>query len=377
MGQKPAQVSLSSGARNSVKRVLVTGGCGFIGSHLGAHYLSAGYEVIAYDNFSRRGAAQNAEWLQAQGDGRLRIVREDVRDFEKICTAVQGVDVVVHLAAQVAVENPMRDFEINALGGMHVLEAVRTRGSDPIVLYASTNKVYGSLEDLPLSDGGTRYQQLEYPEGIPEDFPIDLHSPYGCSKGTSDLYMIDYARIYGLRTVVFRQSCIYGPRQLGIEDQGWISHFVISAMLGRPITIYGDGRQVRDALHILDLIDAFDRAVDRIETCKGEVYNIGGGPDNTLSLLELIGRLETKLGFSIPISFDKWRLGDQRVFVSDISKVSRHLGWKPQVPISEGLDELCAWVERNIDLIRLQHERGDMQGTRAGIEEAWTSVPPD
>ena len=340
-------------------RILITGGCGFIGSNLTAHYLAKGWEVVAYDNFSRPGAEKNAAWLGDQGNGRLHLIRGDVRDLESLRHAMQGADVVTHLAAQVAVtnsvEDPMEDFLVNALGGMNVLEAARTSGSDPIVLYASTNKVYGGLDHLEVGKATLRYFLPEFPWEIGEDFPIDLHSPYGCSKGACDLYMVDHARIYGLRTVVFRQSCIYGPRQFGIEDQGWVAHFVISAVLGRPITIYGDGRQVRDVLHVQDLIEAFDRAVDRIDICAGQAYNLGGGPQNTTSLLELIYRLEPILDRAIPLTFSDWRPGDQRVYVSDVRKAKEDLGWAPRTSIGAGLKDLCEWVHTNVELFNGQN----------------------
>jgi CDP-paratose 2-epimerase len=344
------------------KKILITGGCGFIGSNMAAHYLAKGWEVVTYDNYSRPGAKKNAAWLeksaiglkQNHGNGSLRQVRGDVRDLESLREVMSGVDVVAHMAAQVAVTtsvlDPMEDFLVNALGGMNVLEASRTCGSDPIVLYASTNKVYGGMEHLRVGASTLRYHFIDYPEGIDEDFPIDLHSPYGCSKGACDLYMIDHARIYGLRTVVFRQSCIYGPRQFGVEDQGWVAHFVISAVLGRPLTIFGDGKQVRDVLHVRDLLQAFDLAIDNIDVCAGKAYNLGGGPGNAISLLELIYRLEPELDKAIPLTFDDWRPGDQRVYVSDIRKANRDMGWAPRTSIGAGLKDLCQWVKTNREL---------------------------
>jgi CDP-paratose 2-epimerase len=341
-------------ARPTAGKILITGGCGFIGSNLAAHFLAKGWEVVAFDNFSRPGAESNAAWLEQQAAGRLSIVIGDIRDYEPLCEAMQGVDVVAHLAAQVAVttsvQNPREDFLINALGGFNVLEAARQCGSDPIVLYASTNKVYGGLESLQVELNGLRYELADYSLGVSEDFPIDLHSPYGCSKGAIDLYMLDYARIYGLKTVVFRQSCIYGPRQFGVEDQGWVAHFVISAALGRPITIYGDGKQVRDILHVSDLIRAFERAIERIEICQGQAYNLGGGPQNSLSLLELIGRLETHQAQQVAITFGDWRPGDQKVYVSDLRKAKRDLGWEPLIGVEQGLDDLRGWVDANREL---------------------------
>ncbi len=332
-------------------RILITGGSGFIGCNMASRYLSKGWEVVVYDNFSRPGSEQNGRWLEGHRSDRLRILREDVRDLEALERAMDGVDVVVHLAAQVAVTSsvldPMEDFSVNAQGGINVLEAARRCGSDPIVLYASTNKVYGAMEKYPVRDAGLRHEMTDFPDGVTEDFPIDLHSPYGCSKGSTDLYMLDYARIYGLRTVVFRQSCIYGRRQFGVEDQGWVAHFVIATLLHRPITIYGDGRQVRDVLFIDDLLDAYDKAIDRIDVCRGQAYNIGGGPTNVSSLLELIYRLEARQDRAITLSFRDWRPGDQKVYVSGIAKAERDLGWWPTTSVADGVEALCQWVEAN------------------------------
>jgi CDP-paratose 2-epimerase len=274
----------------------------------------------------------------------LTIVREDVRNLEALCGAMNEVDVVAHLAAQVAVTtsvvDPREDFLVNALGGINVLEAARHCSGDPIVLFSSTNKVYGALQSVKVEEGTLRDCLPDRPEGIAEDSPIDLYSPYGCSKGACDLYMLDYARIYGLKTVVLRQSCIYGPRQFGVEDQGWVAHFVISAVMGRRINIYGDGRQVRDILHIDDLLDVYDRAIERIDVCRGQAYNIGGGPGNAISLLELIYRLEAGLDRAIPLYFGEWRPGDQKVYISDIRKARRDLGWSPRVSVNDGLASL-------------------------------------
>ncbi|MFV2045118.1 MAG: NAD-dependent epimerase/dehydratase family protein [Anaerolineales bacterium] len=340
--------------RSSTGKILITGGCGFIGSNLAAHYLEKGWEVVVYDNFSRLGAESNAAWLADRADGRLDFEIADIRNFASLCKAVMGADVVAHLAAQVAVTHsvvdPREDFEINALGGFNLLEAVRACGADPVVIYASTNKVYGELNGAQFHEMEQRYEYEEHEYGIAENFPIDLHSPYGCSKGALDLYMLDYARIYGLKTVVFRQSCIYGPRQFGVEDQGWVAHFIISALLGRPITIYGDGKQVRDILHVRDLITAFEAAIEHIDVSRGQAYNIGGGSHNTLSLLELIDRLRAKVDRPITLEFDDWRPGDQKVYVSDIRKAKGDLGWEPLIGVGVGLSDLRQWVQSNREL---------------------------
>jgi CDP-paratose 2-epimerase len=351
--------------RSAAGRILITGGSGFIGSNMASRYLSKGWEVVVYDNFSRPGSEKNRHWLEGHRTDRLQILRGDVRDLEALKRAAQGVDVVAHLAAQVAVttsvRDPMEDFSVNAQGGINVLEAARTGGSDPIVLYASTNKVYGALDKYRVTDAGLRHELPAFPDGIPEDFPIDLHSPYGCSKGSADLYMLDYARIYGLRTVVFRQSCIYGCRQFGVEDQGWVAHFVIASLFGGPITIYGDGRQLRDVLFIDDLLDAYEKAIERIDVCQGQAYNIGGGPGNVTSLLELIYRLEARQDRAITLSFRDWRPGDQKVYVSGIGKAERDLEWRPKTSVADGVEALCQWVEANQTLFadggRMSNER--------------------
>ena len=352
-------MSESTNGMSPSGKILITGGCGFIGSNLAAHYLEKGWEVVIYDNFSRLGAESNAAWLADQSDGRLEFVIGDVRDFDSLCKAIPGADVVAHLAAQVAVTHsvtdPREDFEINAIGGFNLLEAVRVCGADPVILYASTNKVYGELEAATVREQDTRYQFDGYEYGISEQLPIDLHSPYGCSKGALDLYMLDYARIYGLKTVVFRQSCIYGPRQFGVEDQGWVAHFVISALLGRQVTIFGDGKQLRDVLHVRDLITAFEAAIEHIDISKGQAYNIGGGPVNTLSLLELINRLRAKSDREVSVDFDQWRPGDQKVYVSDIRKAKEELGWEPLIGVGVGLSDLRQWVEANFELFE-SHE---------------------
>ena len=337
-------------------RVLITGGAGFIGSNLIDHLLGKGYQVTAYDNLSREGARKNVAWLKEKYGQKFKLITEDIRNQSVLFNAVDNQDLVYHLAAQVAVttsiKNPREDFEINGLGTLNVLEAVREAGGDPIVLYSSTNKVYGEMAELKVTEGPTRYQYADIVGGIPESRLLDFYSPYGCSKGIGDQYFIDYARIYGLRTVVFRQSCAYGTRQFGNEDQGWIAHFVISAALDKPITIYGDGKQVRDALYVSDLIEAFEMAVDHIATTSGQAFNMGGGPEKTISLLELINYLEGKTKRKIEHSFQNWRPGDQKVYVSNISKARKDFGWSPKVSIKDGIDRLFDWVTRNKELFK-------------------------
>lgn len=332
---------------------LITGGAGFIGTNLADHYLSNGRKVTIFDNFSRAGTEINGRWLlEKHGPDRLRIVRGDVRrpgrEFQKL---VEEAEVVYHLAAQVAVTtsvtDPVEDFEINARGTFNVLEAVRRSSSKPTLLYSSTNKVYGKMEDLAVDERNNRYVYARLDTGVPASRPLEFYSPYGCSKGCGDQYVIDYARIYGLNTVVFRQSCIYGPHQFGVEDQGWVAWFAIRAMQGLPFTIYGDGKQVRDVLYIDDLIAAYDAATAAIEKTRGRAYNIGGGPLNTLSLLELVALLEEQFGEKLRYGFDDWRPGDQLVYISDLQDAERDFGWSPNVSTVEGVVSLIDWLSRN------------------------------
>lgn len=332
---------------------IITGGAGFIGSHAAARFHRAGHHVVLVDNLSRRGADVNLDWLRRNGV--TDFVRADVRDAAAMADVIgrhADADAVLHLAAQVAVttsvSDPRADFEVNALGTFNVLEAVRTAaGGLPAVLYSSTNKVYGNLEHVRVVERDGRYAYEDRPRGVNELEPLDFHSPYGCSKGAGDQYVRDYARIYGLKTIVFRQSCIFGTRQFGIEDQGWIAWFCVAITTGQPFTIFGDGKQIRDVLWVEDLVDAYERAMERIGVVSGEVFNIGGGPGNTLSLLELVAKLEGAFGRRLDPPYADWRPGDQRVFVADIEKAERLLDWRPRVGVSEGVDELLKWVRDN------------------------------
>ncbi len=332
---------------------LITGGAGFIGINAAAHYLERGDRVAILDNFSRPGSEHNVCWLRELYGNSFRIIAADVcEDTRELDEAAGAADVILHLAAQVAVTtsvtDPVHDFRVNALGTLNVLEAARKASCPPIVLYSSTNKVYGKMADIPIQRLGDRYEyEGENASGISEARPLDFYSPYGCSKGSGDQYTLDYARIYGLRSVVMRQSCIYGPHQFGMEDQGWVAWFSIRASQNRPVTIYGDGRQVRDVLHVRDLIRAYDLAVEQIDKTAGQAYNVGGGPENTMSLLELIGLLENHFGRPLQFSFRDWRPGDQKVFVSDIRKARRDLGWQPETAIAKGVGELLSWLAAN------------------------------
>jgi CDP-paratose 2-epimerase len=340
------------------QHIFITGGAGFIGCNSADHFLRRGQPVTIYDNLTRRGGRANLAWLhERHGGERLRVIEADIRDYERLAEVVAAADpaIILHLAGQVAVTqsviDPREDFEINALGTFNVLEAIRAHAPAAAVLYASTNKVYGGMEDVGIVRQGQRYAYADYPFGIPESYPLDFHSPYGCSKGAGDQYTRDYARIYGLRTLALRQSCIYGPRQFGVEDQGWVAHFVIATVLGRPISIYGDGMQVRDVLHIDDLLVAYQAGIDRIDELRGEVLNLGGGPDNTLAIWTEFGPLLEELaGRPIAVDYGPWRPGDQRVFVADVRRAAERLGWRPSVSPQEGIRRLYGWVSANPEL---------------------------
>ena len=337
--------------------ILITGGAGFIGSNLAAYFMRAGHAVTLFDNFSRRGSEANLAWLQKEFSAGPEVVRGDVRDPAAINAAALDQDAIIHAAGQVTVTNsvtdPRHDFENNALGTFNTLEAARASGKQPIFLYTSTNKVYGGMEEARVLAGEQRYAFADLPGGVPETWPLDFHSPYGCSKGAGDQYVRDYHRIYGLPTVVFRQSSIYGPRQFGIEDQGWIAFLAICAATHQPITIYGDGKQVRDILYINDLARAFELAIQNIDRTAGQVYNIGGGPERTLSIWTETGpRLEKLAGRPLQARFSDWRPGDQRIYVSDISRAKAHFGWEPQVGPEEGVGRLWEWIQANIALFR-------------------------
>ncbi len=334
--------------------ILITGGAGFIGVNSALFFANNGWQVSIIDNLSRKGTESNLNWLQSLVEFNFHHI--DIRDFESISVVVKQTkpDMLLHLAAQVAVttsyHNPREDFEINALGSFNILESVRLFSPETFVLYASTNKVYGGMEDEPVILQKNGYQYSNLTHGVTEKFPLDFHSPYGCSKGVADQYTIDYARIYGLTTCSFRQSCIYGIRQFGIEDQGWVAWFTIAAMLEKPITLYGDGWQTRDVLNVQDLVKAYKAAWDHRLEISGQAFNIGGGPANTMCLRNLLSLLEQKLNTKINTKFDKSRPGDQPVFVCDIRKAQSHLLWTPSIDVTSGLSSLIKWVEQNMNL---------------------------
>lgn len=336
----------------SPRAVLITGGAGFIGINLADRLLSSGEKVLIYDNISRPGAEQNLYWLMDRhGEDRVRVEIADIRDPYRLRRAAAGSRMVYHLAAQVAVTtsvaDPVRDFETNLHGTLNLLEILRSLDDPPPLVFTSTNKVYGGLEDVALRRNGTRYEPVEksiLAGGIGEDRPMKFRSPYGCSKGAADQYVLDYSGIYGINAVVFRMSCIYGPRQFGTEDQGWIAHFLIRALHDRPVTVYGDGKQVRDILFIDDLIEAFLLARLHIGKLSGEAFNIGGGPENSVSLIELVNLIREIHGKAPPLVSGEWRPGDQKYYVTDFGKFSGLTGWRPRVGLREGIAALYRWL---------------------------------
>jgi CDP-paratose 2-epimerase len=333
--------------------VLITGGAGFIGANVADRLLTAGQPVIVLDSLARAGVTENVAWLRGRHGARMHLEVGDVRDAGTVGPLVARSGAVIHLAAQVAVttslDDPREDFDVNAAGTLTVLEAVRATRSPPPLLYTSTNKVYGPLTRVRLARVGERYLPDSADmraRGIAEDQPLDFHSPYGCSKGAADQYVLDYARVYGLSTVVFRMSCIYGPLQKGNEDQGWVAHFARQALQRQMVTIYGDGRQVRDALFVGDLVDAMVAAFANMPAIRGRVFNIGGGVANTMTPGELMELLANVHGVSTSVRFAPWRPADQRYYVSDTGAFAAATGWAPRVGVDEGVRRLCQWLSR-------------------------------
>jgi len=335
--------------------VLITGGAGFIGTNLAHRLLTEDRKVRILDNLSRPGVEKNLDWLVRRHPPKMLDIRiEDIRDAQAVEKALYGVHEVFHLAAQVAVTtsiaHPMEDFDINVRGTLMLLEALRMQAQPPALVYTSTNKVYGNLENIPLRRNGTRYEPQKIRarlHGIDEMQSLQFWSPYGCSKGTADQYILDYARVYGLRAVVFRMSCIYGPHQLGTEDQGWVAHFLMRGCAGMPITIFGDGLQVRDVLYVDDLVEALLAAQKKAAKLSGRAFNIGGGPGNALSLVELLQMMAELEGKPPVVNYADWRHGDQRYFVSDTRLFSKLGGWTPKVDVRTGVQLLYKWLQRN------------------------------
>ena len=338
------------------KSILITGGAGFIGTNLAARFARDGHRVLVLDNFARAGVSDNWAWLQAHHGDAVELLSADVRDEDAVIEAVERADAVFHLAAQVAVTTslcaPLEDFEVNARGTLNILEAIRQRrdrtGQVIPLVFTSTNKVYGGLEDVTMLPEATRYVPADagVQQGISEARPLDFHSPYGCSKGAADQYVLDYARTFDLPFCAFRMSCIYGPHQRGNEDQGWVAHFLLQALRGEPLTLYGDGKQVRDLLFVEDLVDAFLVALSNIDFLRGRAFNIGGGPDNARSLLEVLDAIEELDGARPEVLWGDWRPGDQKFYVSDTRAYQNAVGWCARVSVSEGLERLYAWFSQ-------------------------------
>ena len=338
--------------------ILITGGAGFIGSNLADRLAGEGHDILVYDALSRPGVERNLAWLKERHGRRITHVAGDVRDEDELARAVSDAKAAFHFAAQVAVTtslvDPREDFDINVRGTINLLDAVRMRRAPVPVIFASTNKVYGDFADIEFDTLHDRYEPKSFAarRGVDESRPLDFHTPYGCSKGAADQYVLDYARSFGVPTTVFRMSCIYGQRQMGTEDQGWVAHFLIRALEGRPITIYGDGRQVRDILDVADAVNAYVAALDNIDRVTGRAFNLGGGPANATSLLELIDEMRGVIGRDIELSFEDWRQGDQRWFVADTGAarnafdLPKPRGWR------DGVARLAEWLaeERSVEL---------------------------
>jgi len=337
------------------RSTLITGGAGFIGTNMAVRQLAGGGQVTILDDLSRAGTERNLHWLVSTFGDRVRVARGDVRDRALVRHCLRGVDQVFHFAAQVAVTtslaDPMSDFRTNAEGTLSVLEEMRALSDPPPLLFTSTNKVYGQLDDVALAEIDGRHVPHHHAvraSGIDESRSISFCSPYGCSKGAADQYVLDYATSFGLATVVFRMSCIYGPHQWGNEDQGWLAHFVLQTLRGAPITIFGDGRQVRDALFVDDLLDAMQLALDDGHRLRGRAFNIGGGPDNAISLLEMIELITDLEGAKPDVRHDQWRVGDQRWYVSDVSALTSAIRWRPQVDVRTGVTRLYRWLRNEL-----------------------------
>ena len=339
------------GLQRGQRPVLVIGGSGFIGSNLADSFLRDGEDVIVLDNLSRPGVEQNLDWLRDTHGARVHPVVADIRDAAALAPVVAEVRAVFHLAAQTAVTtsiaDPVDDFEVNARGTLNVLEAARRTGRRLPVIFASTNKVYGGLEDMAMVEAADRYLPADEKvraHGVGEDRPLDFCTPYGCSKGVADQYVLDYSKTYGLPTAVLRMSCIYGPRQFGTEDQGWVAHFLIRALSGEPISIFGDGKQVRDVLHVRDAVTAYRSVLNSIDQVSGRAFNLGGGPENAVSLLLVLREIERLAGRPMDLDFGHWRQGDQFFFVADTRRLQAELGWAAQVGWREGLSDLAGWL---------------------------------
>ncbi|WP_156678235.1 SDR family NAD(P)-dependent oxidoreductase [Sphingomonas profundi] len=338
-------------AADDRRPILVTGGAGFIGCNLADRLAGAGHDVIVYDALSRAGVETNLDWLVRSHGDRIRPIVADIRDEARLVEAAAGAKAVFHMAAQVAVTtslvDPREDFAINIASTLALLEALRARAPQTPLIFASTNKVYGDLADVDFVLEDQAYRPADpaiRAHGIGEARPLDFHTPYGCSKGAADQYVLDYARSFGLRTAVLRMSCIYGRRQMGTEDQGWVAHFLIRALEGKPITLYGDGHQVRDILDVADAVDAYLAAWQRIDTIAGRAFNLGGGPANAVSLRQLLGHIGALTGRAVDVDYSDWRAGDQRYFVADTRAAETALGLSGRVDWRSGVAALANWL---------------------------------
>ena len=335
-------------------KLLITGGCGFLGSNLAAYALEQGYELVIFDNLSRTGSIANLAWLQQQG--KFKFEHGDIRNQNDITRIIHHFkpEMIFHLAGQVAmttsIANPRMDFEVNTLGTLNLLEAVRLAIPETPIIYSSTNKVYGDLEQFTYQETATRYECIEKPSGFDEETPLSFHSPYGCSKGAADQYLLDYARIYGLRTVVFRHSSMYGGRQFATYDQGWVGWFCQQAIeiqtgrLKKPFSISGNGKQVRDVLHADDMVVLYFKTIENIDKTKGQAFNIGGGIENSLSLLELFNLIVKEINITMHYTKLPPRESDQRLFVADLTKIHKTIGWKPSINREEGIRKMLEWT---------------------------------
>ena len=351
--------------------VLVTGGAGFIGANLAERLAREGHDVLVYDALLRPGVETNLAWLRARHPARVSAAVADIRDATALEAAVRDAGAVFHLAAQVAVTtslaDPREDFDVNLRGTFLLLDAVRRRGLRAPVIFASTNKVYGDMAEVALDLHDEAYApraEAVRAHGIGEDRPLDFHTPYGCSKGVADQYVLDYSRSFGLNTAVLRMSCIYGPRQFGTEDQGWVAHFLIRALRGETITIYGDGRQVRDILHVADAVDAYLAVLDRIDAVSGRAFNLGGGPRNAVSLLMLLKDIERLIGRPVSVEFADWRTGDQLYFVADTRRLEAAVGWRAKIGWRQGVAHLAEWLDANRALVKIPS--GKLAAAHAG-----------
>ncbi len=369
--RNPQGGTLKSGAE---RKVLITGGAGFVGSNLAAHLLRhSAAHVTVLDNLARPGVRRNLQWLQSLAEpGRFCSVEGDVRDAKLVREAAEGATEIYHFAAQVAVTSsitdPLADCHTNILGTLHVLEAARAARTKPLVLFTSTNKVYGSLENVPVRRASDAWQFAEAGfAGVAETHPLDFHSPYGCSKGAADQYVHDYARIYGIPTVVFRMSCIAGPRQLGTEDQGWVAHFLYSALESEPITIYGDGCQVRDVLHVHDLVEAMECVRTHQLECAGHVFNVGGGPPQALSVRQALAAIEKRTGMHMDVHSAEARPGDQQIYISDTTKLRAVTGWQPKRSLDTIFSDIADFWMTDLQGRRAQAAEPELAATHGEV----------